>query len=102
MDKLNPLKHALQATGLAICCVIVHGQAAAADPSTKSPIKGTEAASAPAASKGALNAPKTTVNSSLANKTGDNQYPGTAPAPPRPPKKEALEAAGAAKAKAGQ
>jgi hypothetical protein len=35
-------------------------------------------------------------------KAGDNQYPGTTPLPPKPPRKDALEAAGAIKAKAGQ
>ena len=40
--------------------------------------------------------------SSVGNKSGDNMYPGISIPPPKPPKKEALEAAGAAKAKAGQ
>jgi hypothetical protein len=44
---------------------------------------------------------KTTAGSAI-SKTGDNQYPGTTPRPQPKPKKEALEAIGAAKAKAAQ
>jgi hypothetical protein len=43
-----------------------------------------------------------TAGSAIVDKSGDKQYPGVTIVPPRPPKKEALEATSALKAKAGQ
>jgi hypothetical protein len=43
-----------------------------------------------------------TSSTSISAKAGDKQIPGTAVTPPKPPKKEVLESAGALKAKTGQ
>jgi hypothetical protein len=89
-----------------VVCTLTAGVVAHAETPSKVTDPKTEVAK-PSASgaeikSGKMHAEGKAAAGSLIGKQGHNQYPGTSPKPLPKPKKEALEAIGAAKAKAAQ
>jgi hypothetical protein len=103
-DKVISLRRTVISTSLCLVVSIIANVAQAETPKAiAAKVESAEvAASAVQLKPGKIAVEGKTKSGAVIGKTGDNQYPGTTPLPLPKPKKEALEAIGAAKAKAAQ
>jgi hypothetical protein len=103
-DKFTSLRQTVISVSLGICALV--GTTSAHAEAPKAIATKVEGAAAAASNvqvdTSKLPAGGKTTSGGLSSKVGNNQYPGTSPIPLPKPKKEALEAIGAAKAKAAQ
>jgi hypothetical protein len=103
-DKLIAMRQAVISVSLCVGALIAANVAQAETPKAIAAKidSATASASGIQVKPGKLPAGSKTTAGAVIGKSGDNQYPGTAPGPIPKPRKDALEAIGAAKAKAAQ